>query len=437
MQRTVTKILPFAPALPKLKRVAGYARVSSGKDAMLHSLSAQVSYYNSYIQEHKGWEFAGIFVDEALTGTKENRSGFQEMLEACRDGKVDMVITKSITRFARNTVTLLETTRELKSLGVDIFFEKENIHSMSEDGELMLAILASYAQEESRSASENCKWRIRRMFQEGRPNHDTILGYRLVDGTYYILQKEATIVKYIFQCYISGMGRQAIAKNLDQLGYVSRLGRPFTESSIAVILRNEKYTGDMVLQKTYVSDHISKKKCVNRGELPMYVVEQSHEPIIDKDTFNRVQHELARRAKRHHPQTTTPERYVFSGMIRCGICGSYFRRKHANAGGKYERIVWICNVFNSRGKETCPSRQIPDKILKSVAVEVLGLSTFDESIFASQIKEIQVPAVDRLVFVFCDGHTEERVWQNPSRSLSWDEEARKRQSEMTKRRYNT
>ena len=171
----------FATDAPKKKRVAAYCRVSSGKDAMLHSLSAQVSYYSDYIQKH-GWEYAGVYADESLTGTKDNRVNFQRLLAECRKGTIQMVITKSISRFARNTVTLLETVRELKTLGVDVYFEEQNIHTMSADGELMLTILASYAQEESLSVSENMKWRIRRNFEEGKPWSGLILGYRFQNG---------------------------------------------------------------------------------------------------------------------------------------------------------------------------------------------------------------------------------------------------------------
>ena len=168
MPKVVTKVA-YPPQLQRKKRVAAYARVSSGKDAMLHSLSAQVSYYNDLIQKEDGWEFVGVYSDEAITGTKEDRAGFQQMLEDCHNGKIDMVLTKSISRFARNTVTLLETVRMLKALGVDVFFEEQNIHTVSADGELMLTILASYAQEESLSASENQKWRIKKNFEEGMP----------------------------------------------------------------------------------------------------------------------------------------------------------------------------------------------------------------------------------------------------------------------------
>ena len=185
MQRKITRVEQSLPALPVLKRVAAYARVSTAKDAMLHSLSAQVSYYSSLIQQNPEWLFSGVYCDEGLTGTKDARPGFQQMLDDCRAGKIDMVITKSISRFARNTLILLDTVRELKSLNVDVYFEEQNIHSISGDGELMLTILASYAQEESRSVSENCKWRIRERYKQGEiVSLRYLYGYRInKDGT--------------------------------------------------------------------------------------------------------------------------------------------------------------------------------------------------------------------------------------------------------------
>ena len=222
------------------KRVAAYARVSSGKDAMLHSLSAQISYYNSYIGKRGDWEFAGIYADEAITGTKEARPEFQRLLEDCRSKKIDMVITKSITRFARNTVTLLKAVRELKLLEIDVYFEKENIHSLSADGEFMLTILASYAQEESRSVSENLKWRIRKMFAQGRPNTGNMLGYRLIDGKLHVIPEEAEIVKTIFSDYLSGMGIYSIIKKLNTAGILTKNGSLWCEAALQKILRNEK-----------------------------------------------------------------------------------------------------------------------------------------------------------------------------------------------------
>ena len=186
----VTKI-DALPQIKRRKRVAAYARVSDGKDAMRHSLSAQISYYNALIQRHIEWEFAGVYADDPVSGTGDSRKEFQRMLVDCRNGKLDMLITKSITRFARNTLVTLETVRELKALGIDVFFEKENIHSLSNDGELMLSILASYAQEESRSVSENCKWRIRKDFRAGKVSGMKMLGYRLNDGVLTIIPEEA------------------------------------------------------------------------------------------------------------------------------------------------------------------------------------------------------------------------------------------------------
>ena len=196
MERIVQQVEFRTPKKLKLLRVAAYARVSNGKDAMLHSLSAQVSYYNELIQGNPEWLFCGIYADEALTGTKSNRAEFQKMLAACRNGEIDLIITKSISRFARNTVTLLETVRELKDIGVDVYFEEQNIHTMSADGELMLTILSSYAQEESFSASENQKWRIRRDFEQGRVSSMRMLGYRRTsEGRLEIIPEEAVIVR--------------------------------------------------------------------------------------------------------------------------------------------------------------------------------------------------------------------------------------------------
>ena len=203
--REITKIGGRNTQPVKRKRVAAYARVSSGKDAQLHSLSAQISYYNNYIGSRGDWELAGIYADEAMTGTKENRPQFQKLLSDCRAGKIDMVIVKSITRLARNTVTLLETARELKALEIDVFFEKENIHTLSTDGELMLTLLASFAQEESRSASENVKWRIRKNFERGIPTGGGLFGYRFKDGMLQVVPEEAEIVKQIFNNFLSGM----------------------------------------------------------------------------------------------------------------------------------------------------------------------------------------------------------------------------------------
>lgn len=346
------------------------------------------------------------------------------MLSDCKSGKIDVIITKSISRFARNTVTLLETVRELKLLGIDVYFEEQNIHSISGDGELMLTILASYAQEESRSVSENCKWRVRNGFKEGKTNNVTLLGYRYINKKLVINPAEAEIVQMIFTDYLSGMGKNAIMKKLNAAGKVTRHGKAWTEEGVRRILRNEKYAGDLLLQKTHIPDHLTKKKCYNQGELPKYFVSGSHEAIIDRDTFEKAQEELKKREAQHKPNSEALFPYPFTGKLACSNCGKHYHRRIANAGSKYAQPVWICSTFKQHGKAACPSKQIPETVLYMVSTEVLGLMKFDHNIFNEKIKEINVAASNKLIFVFRDGHTIEKVWQDRSRHESWTEDMR-------------
>lgn len=422
------KILPV-----QRKRVAAYARVSNGKDAMLHSLSAQISYYNNYIGNRGDWELAGIYADEAMTGTKDGRPEFQKMLADCRAGKIDMVVTKSVTRFARNTVTLLSAVRELKSLDIDVYFEKENIHTLSTDGELMLTLLASFAQEESRSASENQKWRIHKLFEQGRATGGDALGYRFKDGTFHIVPEEAEIVRQIFTDFLSGMGFNAIVKKLNRAGIPARRGGLWSETTIGNILHNEKYTGDLLLQKHYHLDHMSKKHVRNRGELPQYFVENSHEPIISREVFEQAQQELERRMKKFGITRNPYRNTLFTGLIRCGLCGKNFRHKIANAGKKCEKPVWCCSTFNTRGKNACPAQQIPEDILITKTAEILGVTDFDRETLMGQLKEICIPKHYCLVYVFHDGHTEEVTWQHKSRRESWTPEMKQKARENAHR----
>ena len=421
MGRKITKIEAVTP-MPKRKRVAAYARVSCGKDEMLHSLAAQVSFYSDLIQSRSDWEFAGVFADEAETGTKDSRPEFQRLIAECQSGQVDMVITKSISRFARNTVILLETVRDLKERGIDVYFEEQNIHTESADGELMLTILASYAQEESRSVSENCKWRYRNGFKEGKPsNYIRVYGYDYKNGRLTVIPEEAEVVRMIFTDYLGGMGRNAIMKKLTRLAVPTKTGGRWSESTVMSMLSNEKYIGDMVLQKGYVADHITKRIKPNRGELPMYYVEGTHEAIIDKETFEAVQAEIARRsALSHHPRTKTVSE--FSGMIHCARCGANFCKKINCSGTKYAKVTWACRTFTYRGKRECPAKRIPEDILKAKCAEVLGLAEYDPEAFKSQIAAITVPDDGVLIFEFHD-HTQTTVmWENPSRRESWTDE---------------
>lgn len=428
MEKTIRRMDQAKDIMPKKKRVAAYARVSSGKDAMLHSLSEQVSYYSGLIRQNPGWQYAGVFADEAISGTKENRAEFQRMLTDCREGKIDLILTKSISRFARNTVHLLETVRELKALGVDIQFERERIHTMSGDGELMLSILASFAQEESCSVSDNCKWRIRNNFKQGIPCCNQLFGFDWVDGQYKIVPEEAEIVRMIFDSYLHGLGRGLILRQVLALNIAPRLGGQWTEGSIARMLTNEKYCGDLLLQKTFVVDPITKRKTANNGELKRYYVRDAHEAIVSREDFERVQEILRINRRKYNPNPQTPEYYPFTGKIACGICGAAYRRK-INGAAPYTKPVWICQTYNRLGKQACASKQIPENILERLSAEVLGMDAFDPKVFEQQIGSIRTIGRNQLVFSFRDSRQIIKPWENDSRK--WSEE----QKEQARRRY--
>ena len=408
MERIVTRV-KMMPKLPRLKRVAAYARVSSGKDAMLHSLSAQVSYYSKLIQSHNGWEYAGVYADEALSGTKESRENFQRLLSDCRSGKIDMVITKSISRFARNTVTLLQTVRELKALGVDVYFEEQNIHSADADGELMLSILASYAQEESLSASENQKWRVRQNFEQGKPWRGYMMGYRYDGERYVVVPEEAEIVRSIYDDYLSGKGLVAIIKRLNDDGVLTQQGFTWHRSAITKILTNYTYTGNLILQTKFRENHLTKRTLVNNGELPQYHAENTHEAIIDIGTYNSVQLEMKRRAEKYSGKPTH-NTYPFTGLITCDNCGEHYRRKVTPTGA-----IWICSTYNTYGKSKCPSKAIPETTLTALVDEIGCID---------KITAITAKNNNILEFTLTSGEVVTRKWQDRSRAESWTPEMR-------------
>ena len=403
----------FAESAPKKKRVAAYARVSSGKDAMLHSLSAQVSYYSDYIQNN-GWEYAGVYADEAITGTKDKRDGFQKLLTECRKGNVDMVITKSISRFARNTVTLLTTVRELKELGVDVYFEEQNIHTTSADGELMLTILASYAQEESLSVSENMKWRIKKNFEDGKPWSGFVLGYRCENGQYVVVPEEAEVVRRIYREYLEGLGATAIMKGLNNDGIHTRTGKPWRIGGVLKVLKNYNYTGNLLLQKTYSENHLTKRKMINCGEQPQYHAEGAHEAIIDLATWEAVQEEIERRAEYYAP-TKKSTSYPFTGLIVCGTCGKHYRRKTTASG-----VIWVCTTYNTHGKKACASKAIPESTLYGLTADIP----------MSDLTAIQAEKDNTLVFCFKDGTQAVKRWKDRSRAESWTDEMKERARQL-------
>lgn len=426
MPKIVSKV-PQKPRLAAQKKVAAYARVSTGKDAMLHSLSSQVSYYSKMIQGHEGWMYAGVYLDEALTGTKENRDGFQKLLSDCRAGKVNMILTKSISRFARNTVTLLKTVRELKSLEVDIFFEEQNIHTISAEGELMLTILASYAQEESLSASENQKWRVRKGFENGELlNWRFLFGYSISKDGIEIDTATAPIVREIFARVIAGESFGAISRDLNCRGFTCALGGKWCAQRIRETVGNEKYTGNAMLQKRYRNNHLEKKLCRNTGELPMFYAEETHPAIIDKDTFDAAQSVLLklREANKGRPR---PQKSEFTGKIHCPFCGKAYKRNTSNSS-----VGWNCSTYLSEGKAVCHGKKIPEATLKTVCAAVLGIGEYNSTVFDTLIERIEVPEDNHLRFIFKDGRADTRTWADRSRRESWTPEMRQAAAERTR-----
>jgi len=417
MEKQIFDITPPLTVITKRQRVAAYARVSCDKDTMLHSLAAQIDYYRKYITRNPKWEFVGVYTDEAKTGTKDDREQFQRLLSDCRAGLVDMVITKSISRLARNTVTLLATVRELKELGINIFFEEQNINSISEEGELMLTLMASQAQEESLSCSENCKWKIRKGFEKGQPNTCTMLGYRLVDGEITLVPDEAEIVKEIFDLYLSGCGVQKISNTLNERG-ISTAKIPFWyPDTIRNILRNEKYMGDLLLQKTISESHLTKKQVKNVGQLRQFYITEDHEAIVSRAVFEEVQNEVQRRAEKHI--VVGGAKSAFTGKIQCGICGKNYRRKTTPYN-----TVWCCSTFNTRGKAYCASKVIPEETLKDCIADALGRKYFTEDFFIGMVDRIIAEPGNTMRLIFKDGTEKQMIWQDRSRSESWTDEMR-------------
>lgn len=432
--REIQLVTPKKSHILVRKRVCAYARVSSAKDAMMHSLSSQVSYYQKYIQAHTDWEFCGVYADEGLTGTKESRAQFQEMLKECRYGKIDIILTKSISRFARNTVDLLNTVRELKALGIAVCFEEQNINTLSSDGELILTILASYAQEESLSASENMKWSIRKGFEHGELCCLRFMyGYRIERGSITICKEEATIVREVFDRFANGESMLAIANDLNARGVSTHSVRQarWSGKRICKMLTNEKYTGNALLQKTYVNNHLEKKRMVNKGELPKYYAEQTHPAIIDTETYRLVQERIERNRERHTVRNGYAKS-VITGKIFCGYCGSPVWRGKNNG-----RTIWGCRNARRKGVATCSALSIRNDILEESCCSMFDFSTFDPIFIEQNVRKI-ILYDNELVFHMIDGREEKIRWKNKSRSQSWTpqmkERARKRAMERLQNR---
>ena len=370
---------------PLRKRVAAYCRVSTDQEEQLSSYEAQVNYYTSYITGHKEYAFAGIYADEGISGTNtKKREQFNLMIQDCKAGKIDMIITKSISRFARNTLDCLNFVRQLKELGIGVFFEKENIDTLDSKGEVLLTILSSLAQDESRSISENSTWGIRRRFEQGQLhiNHKKFLGYdKNKNGDLIINEKQAKIVRRIFREFLDGKGANRIARDLSKEKVPKWDGTfKWYESSIRKMLTNEKYKGDALLQKTYTVDFLNKKRADNIGQLPQYYVEDNHPAIIDKVTWEATQLEMERRRNfvlRHGMKKLeyATDEIPFSGRVICGECGKAYGRCVWNStDDRLRRIVWQCRAkYAVKGKIGCHNKHIDEHVLYEAFVNIFNV----------------------------------------------------------------
>lgn len=342
---------------PTKLRVCAYCRVSTRSDEQELSLENQTSTYERLIKANSKYEFAGVYYDRAITGSKENRAGFQQMLSDARAGKIDLIITKSISRFARNTVTVLKYSRELKEISVGIFFEEENIDTLSQDGELMLSLLSSFAQEELYSMSKNIKWSIYRKFQRGELiiNTKYFLGYDKDQyGELVINEKQAELVRRIFYLYIEGMSTDKIADlfNFENIPTVKK-GKWYS-STISAIIKNEKYKGDCVLQKTYCPEINNQVK--NRGNVTSWYIEDNHPPIVTRELWDKAQEIMVERARNRKAAVYT-NRYPLSGLLICPYCGSTLRRKRVHNG----RTEWWCSKSIKEGVKACKGIHVRDE----------------------------------------------------------------------------
>lgn len=336
------------------QRVAAYCRVSTDSEEQLNSYAAQKNYYTQKIAENPEWEMAGVFADEGISGTSmKKRREFNKMIEACKQGHIDLILTKSLSRFARNTVDCLETVRMLKANGIGVIFEKENINTLKESSEFLITLFSGFAQAESESLSKNVKWGMQKQMESGvvRMQYDRMLGYRKgADGQPEIVPEEAEIIRRIFRRYLDGYSLARIRDELTENHVPTPCRvRGWSVPSVRSILSNEKYIGDALLQKTYITDCISKRVKKNRGERPMYYVENHHAPIVSREMFQLVQEEINRRNSKRKVMLKTAKteqgkyssKYALSELLVCGECGTPYRRCTWARNGK-KHIVWRC-----------------------------------------------------------------------------------------------
>ncbi|WP_179031580.1 recombinase family protein [Paenibacillus kribbensis] len=377
------------------KKVAAYCRVSTDSEEQKESYTNQVNHYTQYIQNNLEWEMADIYADEGISGTNtKNRTHFNRMIQDARNGKLDLILVKSISRFARNTLDLLKYVRELKSLGVAVFFERENINTLDTTGEVLLTILSSLAQDESRNISENSRWGILRGFQNGKVfcNTNRFLGYDKDEhGELVINEQEAEIVRRIYEEYLDGKSYQAIARGLmrDKIKTVTG-GDTWWDSSITLILTNEKYYGALLQQKTVTVDFLTHKRIKNKGQEQQYFIEDSHEPIVPKEIFEAVQKEKERRAKLKGSVMGEGKRYsskyALSSKVYCGCCGAIFKRRTWNSNNPSKKVVWQCKTYVNEGRVACDAKSVDEQVLHSAFVRLFNRMYENKKEFIKTLK---------------------------------------------------
>ena len=411
MEASIKKNISIIPAKPaydrsirpqmRTLRVAAYCRVSTLMEQQESSYEAQVQYYTEKIKSNPNWKLAGIYADDGKSATStRKRADFQSMIDDCMAGKIDMVITKSISRFARNTVDSLTNIRKLKEKNIAVFFEKEGINTLEGSGELLITILSSQAQEESRNISENCHWGIVRRFEAGQVivNHNKFLGYtKDKDGNLVVVPEEAELVRRIYRLFLEGNSSYRIKRILESEGIRTVTGNTVWQATVIdKMLTNEKYMGDALLQKTYTVDFLTKKKVVNKGIVPQYYIEDDHEAIIPKELFYRVQEEKARRGniyraakkkKRGEEKSKYSGKYALSGLMICAECGQPYRRQVWSKYGK-KSAVWRCDNRLKHGSERCKnSPTLKEEILHEAIMMAIGKVVEDQGEFVQAFRE--------------------------------------------------
>ena len=390
---TINKFTASPINSTKKRRVAAYARVSTDQEEQLSSYEAQVDYYTNYIKSRDDWEFVSVYTDEGISATNtKKREGFKNMIADAKAGKIDLIVTKSVSRFARNTVDSLTTVRELKDKGIEIYFEKENIWTLDSKGELLITIMSSLAQEESRSISENVTWGQRKRMADGKVSvpFSRFMGYdRGDDGNLVVNEEQAKIVRKIYGYFLQGRSPHQIAKNLTDQGIPTPGGKKIWRSKVVQsILTNEKYKGDALLQKVYTTDFLTKKRKKNEGEVPQYYVEGNHEAIIEPAIFDQVQILMKGRTPGRNRSSCVN---LFSSKIKCGDCGSWYGSKVWHSNDKYRKIVWQCN-HKFDGKEKCTTPHLDEDTIKGLFIKALNSLCKERDVIIAGFEDIKETA---------------------------------------------